>query len=174
MSTLSTLILEARAMVMAGVRALKNPNLSSLVRLGAQAGGLADQLNAILDMLGECFTAISKALQALVEPLRQARLVVAVSNVAGPLMGGLAAALGALGTQLGRLIPAIQPPKQVQDALASVSGLLDRAAAWAKDELPLPEEVTALAVNIGKDLIEALNNLRPSKPTQLALPAGWP
>ncbi len=169
MNNIGPVFRETTTLVDRGTRVLNRPSVRELVNAVSELGGLGEEVNGLLDILVECFQTIARGLWALVEPVRQARLATALVEVTGPLVGGLSAALGAFAEQLGGLIPALRPPPGISKAFADVQGELDRAARWVADELPKPEDIARLAAAVGRDLITALNGLRPGRPIQLIL-----
>lgn len=170
MNTIGPVLKETTTLVTLGTRVLSKPALRDLISAGAELGNIAAEINSALDLLVACFSGIARGLYALVEPLRQARLVLALAEVAGPVLGGLTEAVAAFGEQLGRLIPDVKPPKDMTKALGGVKKAMDAAAAWGAEEIPKPEVVAALAKAVGEGLIAALNGLRPNgRPAQLVI-----
>lgn len=161
MSALQSLFEDARKLVEAATRVLKNSALATLVSKVASLGNIGEEINSVLDTLADCFRAIAKGFQAIVEPLRQAAASLALVEILSPIAGALGGALAAFTDQLGALGAPVPSGGAFTSTLRDVTGVVEKLGPWAGQILPSPEDLERLAGAFGVDLVGALDNLRP-------------
>lgn len=163
------LVQETRAFVATTRHELSRKSLQDLVRGSAQALGLHDVLRGLLDILKTAFQWIAEGLRYLAERVVEIAGAVAVAELFAPLMGGLGEAMASLTVQLSELGAPLPSSGGALAALRSVELSVALGAAYVGQELPKPQELLALADEVGVGLVQALAPFDPSNPTDRRL-----